>query len=430
MFLKLSVNSIFFRRILLSFVSIFLMVFLLPLLANASNVRFNTFGTISSSLLNNDDIIPTNERGQPDTYNGKFSYLVDSLVGLQADSQFGQNFSATLQMVLKDRAEDSFKESIELACVSWKATSNLTFRVGRLGADFYMLSDYRNVGFAYLWQRPPIEFYGPVLLTNFDGADLSYSTSLESGQISIKVFSGYRKKAIIMEQNSKAVDTDSKAIIGVSLNYDTNDWRVHAGYATAKFGKDFSILHPVTSALNNPLVKTIWLQSPHLANEISAKDKRISFYSLGYAYDNNDWLVQAECGYLKSEWAPILSTKSAYLSVGKHIGSYTPYIVLSIVKPDEDAINITPPPEGYGLDELYNYTWSTLNDFIVDQKNCSIGLRKDIGPNMALKIQWDHIWINKDGAQGLFWVNNPEVLRRSKSTVDIVSVGLSWMFTL
>ena len=44
-------------------------------------------------------------------------------------------------------------------------------RVGRVGLPVFMISDYRNVGYANTMLRPPAEMYSQVPINSIDGVD-------------------------------------------------------------------------------------------------------------------------------------------------------------------------------------------------------------------------------------------------------------------
>lgn len=59
-------------------------------------------------------------------------------------------------MVGRDRLDNTFENSVEWAFLKGRLFPKLIVRAGRLGVDVFMLSEYRNIGFAYPWVRPPV----------------------------------------------------------------------------------------------------------------------------------------------------------------------------------------------------------------------------------------------------------------------------------
>jgi len=78
----------------------------------------------------------------------------DSLLGIQTDIRLTPDLDAGVQFVLRHQADMDIENSLHLAFLRYRFTPQVTVRAGRMGIDVYMLSDYRNVGFAYPWVRP------------------------------------------------------------------------------------------------------------------------------------------------------------------------------------------------------------------------------------------------------------------------------------
>ncbi len=56
-------------------------------------------------------------------------------------------------------------------------------RLGRLPLPVFLVSDFRQVGYANTWIRPPIEVYGQVPLDNVDGLDVLYNGERGPGEL-------------------------------------------------------------------------------------------------------------------------------------------------------------------------------------------------------------------------------------------------------
>jgi hypothetical protein len=64
-------------------------------------------------------------------------------------------------------------------------------RVGRTDLDVFLLTDSRNIGFAYPWVRPPIELYDLVPVTNSDGIGFSYRLPVAGGSNTVEASIGH-----------------------------------------------------------------------------------------------------------------------------------------------------------------------------------------------------------------------------------------------
>ena len=394
----------------------------------ARRFRFGTFGTLGL-VYDSSDFHLQRDLGQPDTFHGRYSLLLDSLIGAQVDFKVMDRLDATVQMVAKERPEQTLEESLEWAFLRWSPDDNLMIRAGRLGLDLYLLSDYRNVGYAYLWQRPVVEFYNLLWINNFDGGDISYRFRLGNGNMQAKLFGGVMHRSIELVRAKGANDFEY-SMIGGKVSYENENLRISAGYGHT------TILNNMKDSVSlmNPLlsVTSIWPQAAAISDRVSSKNKMFNFFSVGASYEDKDWVIQGEFGYLESNWSSLPSTLSGYLSVGHHFDDFTPYIVLAAVKSvGSTAYNPPPPVTGdkatdAGLTTLYNAASSFTKGIRVDQRTISLGLRWDFYHNMAMKFQWD---LSEVGAAegGLWWKPVPASLSE-KTYVNLLSTSLNFAF--
>lgn len=390
--------------------------------------RLSGFGTLGAVNNSRKTLHAQRDFGQPDTFDGHWSWRMDSLLGLQANAALAPTVDAVVQLVLKERAEQTLEDSFEWAFLGWRPTPEWTLRAGRLGADFYLLSDYRNLGFAYLWQRPPVEFYGPLLLHRFDGADLTYRFPLDRGLLRARLFGGKSKHNIEIASGLDAGKLELTDLWGASLTYESERWQLKAGLVrfriedTPKTIEDLGLLE----ALGSPLIQSLWTQAGSYGANLSMAGRRLGFYSLGAAYDDNRWLVSGELGYLRSDWAPLRDTLSAYLSVGRRLGDLTPYVMLAMASPLERETRIVGPAPAFLADPsiaaLYEGTLGLYDAANMDQRTLSLGLRWDARPNLALKFQWDHVEIKRSG---LWWDGGTQI---HDTSADLLSASLNWIF--
>ena len=395
------------------------------------NWRFTSFGTLGFAHTQGDDLLAQHDLTQPQTFVNDNSWKLDSLIGAQVSADLTKTVSATVQGVVKSRLEPSLNHSIERAFVGWQATPTLSFHGGRLRQDFYMLADYRDAGFAYLWMRPPIEFYGPVLLNSLDGVDAVYNHPLDGGVLSLRVVAGHSKPNL--RTNVAEVATlEFKDIYGLSVGYESDQWRLKAGAARLTFAANTDAIQRLADALSNPAVQTVWPGAQNYADRVTLPGKTIGFYSAGASYENL-WQLSGEIGYITSDWDPLPDTLSAYLSVGRHIGTVTPYVLLARIRPTQDTSAFTAPQTipipaiNAQLTSLYDGLNGSMHLWRFDQHTVSVGARWDVYTNLALKLQWDHSEINADS--GGLWQREPFASNLAPAaTVDLFSASLNWMY--
>src|SRR5688500_16146113 len=114
---------------------------------------------------------------QPDGagYTHDWAFGVDSRAALQVTASFTEKLSAVVQVISEQHYDGSYTPTVEWANIKYDVTPDFSLRVGRIVLPVFMGSDYRKVGYANPWVRPPIEVYGHLPLSNNEGVDASYS---------------------------------------------------------------------------------------------------------------------------------------------------------------------------------------------------------------------------------------------------------------
>jgi hypothetical protein len=294
-----------------------------------------------------------------------------------------------------------------------------------------MLSDYRDVGFAYLWMRPPPEFYAPAYLQGIDGLDVVYRSPLGSGSVVARLFGGINERDLVLD--GAGTNTVQLAPVwGASVTFEDEQWRLKLGGALLRFDNQLEGIQPLTTALQNPGLQAVWPDAAMYADDLNVNGKVFGYYSLGASYDDNRWQLSGELGYIDSEWEPVPDVRSAYLSIGRHIGTVTPYVLLATVRSAHDAPDLPLPPttSNPNIDAQLLYLQSAVQTVFqvlrFDQDTVSVGARWDVHPNIALKLQWDHTEIKAMGA-GL-WSNQTGTQPAPAGTVNLISASLNWMY--
>jgi len=130
---------------------------------NTEKLRVSGFGTLGMTYAGK-NTFGVQKDYIHDPQFGDVSILTDSVFGLQIDYSLTRNLNATIQAVAEDRIRQNFNTIVDWAYLSYQPTHNTVVRGGRMGVDLFMLSEYRNVGFAYLWTHPVVEFYKQISL--------------------------------------------------------------------------------------------------------------------------------------------------------------------------------------------------------------------------------------------------------------------------
>lgn len=341
---------------------------------NYGEVNVSGFGTFGYARINTNDaefIRPNQERGAGKTFkNG-----IDSNLGIQATSQLAEKLSVVGQILVRKDATDEFGAELAWAFAKYKINDNLSVRLGRIGLPAYMISDYRNVGFANTMIRPPSEVYSQVPFNHIDGIDATYSTNVGDIFVTGQLALGRAKAEVAGFGDIKATD---EVALNISAEYGPLTLRV------GRVSADINMTE--ATALNGLLatLKTVGLNN--VANELSVVDKKGTFTSVGATFDHKNYLVQAE--YAKRKTNSFISdTSSWYVMGGYRMGNFLPYVSHGSLKQDSEH-NSTIPAVGQLLPLAYGVRTVLSQD---EQTSNTIGIRWDFKKSAALKVQIDQI---------------------------------------
>ena len=78
---------------------------------------------------------------------------------------------AGVLLISEQRLDNTYRPRVEWANLKYQVTPELALRVGRIALPMFLTADYRKVGYAYPWVRPPVEGYGSLPISSSDGVD-------------------------------------------------------------------------------------------------------------------------------------------------------------------------------------------------------------------------------------------------------------------
>jgi hypothetical protein len=317
-------------------------------------------------------------------FNDHISFDSDSIAGLQSRFIVSDNADLTLQLVA--RAADDWQLEAEWAFLRYQITDNLSFRSGRLRLPVYLFSESLEVGFSYPWVRPPTEVYS-LPISNYEGIDLLYSTTLGDWTQQLQVFAG----------NDNDDDLQADRLFGGNLTLNSGPWTFRASASDFAFEIDTSEFSTVQRT----------------------EDDGGSYYTLAGMYDNGEWLLVSEISTFDSNQTNIFRDSDAgYITVAKYMGAWTPHLTFA-------KSYTTSEPEPYDLfgipgisSELLTFTGTSY----------TTGLRYNLTASSSVKLEWTHY--NKlDGTGGLW--NNLRfgaIVPQTIDDIDIYSLVIDAVF--
>jgi hypothetical protein len=322
-----------------------------------------------------------------------------------------------VQVISEQRYNNSYLPTVEWANIKYQFTPDLSIRVGRIALPTFLVSDYRKVGYANSWVRPPGEVYNLAPYTNSDGVDGSYRVRF--GEFTNTVQGTYGSSESKFPAGDRVTAQDMR---GISDTVEFGASSVHLAYF--KTNVTIEALKPYFDGFSQ-----FGPEGIALANKYLADDKPFTFVGLGTSYDPGGWFVTGEWSSASTD--SILGDSSAwYASGGYRIDKFTPYLAYAQVKRNSNTsdpglnVSTLPPEPAATATELNGALNAVLGSFAI-QKTITIGTRWDFMTNTDLKLQFEHIRIGA-GSNGVLVNIQPGY--RTGGTVNVFSATLDFVF--
>lgn len=392
---------------------------------------YGTLGVAYSSE-DNADFISTSTQPQGVGYSDNVTFDVDSRTALQIDARFTERLSGVVQIISESNYNNTwdgdpnerYHPSLEWANLSYKVTDNITLRGGRIVLPFLAVSDYRKVGFANHWLRPPVEVYGAIPFTTSDGGEATWRANVGSGINTLRAHYG--------EQTLRGGGVDAQSeIAGVNNTFERGSLSVRAAWMRA----EFVALYPIT--VFDSLANLLTLSGAPTAREAArmaqqynpVNEQSVDVYDVGATYDPGKWFVMGEVMVIDSDGI-VPSSTGGYVSGGWRWNAFTPYATYSmrdakdrdeVQMPGVAPTQIPAPFRGavMGLSAAANGILGGDSS----QQTLSLGVRWDFYKNFDLKVQYDYVDPEFSGT-----LINVQPGFEMGSNVNVVSVAVDFVF--
>jgi hypothetical protein len=377
-----------------------------------SNLSLRGFGTLGVARSSSDQAEFVRDLSQPKGISNHWSARNDSVLGVQANWQATQSLELVGQVVSRYHYDDSHDPELMWAFAKWEPDARVSFRAGRIGADFMMLADSRLVGYSYLPVRPSADFFGPLFFSHFDGADATLTLPLANGLVRGKLFAG--------ATHEKATgapgiwDTSGSPVGGFVLDYLTGPWQLRASATSIRFPNDINFTQLQTG------LRTAGAAAA--ADLLSTRNTTTWYYSLGAVYDDGPLQIQGMLNSIRHETAVFQNSHAGYLLAGYRMGEWTPYAGVSWWK-SRFRDETTGLPDAAPFDELNQGFDYVMRASTSNQQTYTLGMRWDLKQDMALKMQWDAIR-GKASSRFPFATSKPGWNGRT----DVLSLSFDFVF--
>jgi hypothetical protein len=333
---------------------------------------------------------------------------VDSNFGIQGTATINDWLSFTAQGLARKNARDSYGAELSWAFAKFKVSDEVAIRVGRIGMPVYMISDFRQVGYANTMIRPSREVYGQIYGDSYDGIDAMVQHNFGDTTVTAQIGVGTMSAKITDNNRIKY-----KPATTINIVAENGPFTVRFGRADAKVSVEDS------ESIDGLLAILRQVGMNKVADELSVTDVDGSFTSLGFTMDYKNILVQTEYAVRKTDSRSLPDTTSYYTMLGYRFGKFTPYYYYGNVKQDSARAYAGLPSSG-PLAPLSAGVNVAMKAGL--QSTHAAGLRWDFHKSAALKVQVDHIK-PRDGA-GPFLNVKPGF----SGSVNVYAAGIDFVF--
>lgn len=375
----------------------------------AANFRFSGFGSIGFTHADADGATFVRDITQPQgAGNHGLHWEQDTRLGVQGNLQLTDNLEAVAQIVSRYRQENNFDPEVTWGFLKYNHNDWLEVRAGRIGFDVYPGADTRDVGYSYLWVRPPIEYFGTLLFPYEDGGDIMVRQSIGNGLIRAKLYTGITRQRVnsLMQQREwlgglnlppigTVQDLNKSRVSGGFIEYQDIHWTARIGMANLDTKKEMPDNFGFGQILQGEIMQAMMGGNLPLAGALQAfgndarlADKQSTFKAINLAYEDGPLQTQLAFSRIDSDSAIVPDYKSAYISAGYRFGKLTPYLAAARISTKH---NDTPERLAQlgATPAITTMSRFMLNTGVMNRHSVSIGARYDIAQNLALKMQMD-----------------------------------------
>ena len=397
----------------------------LPLSAFAGdNWQFSGFGSLSMARLSDDNLTFL------DYDNKKWRYEGDTVLGLQLTGNLMDRLSLTAQVVSRGYDEydpDSFEPQLEWLFLAYQLDSQWRVRLGRMRTPHYMYSETIDVGYTYIWARPPIDVYATIMspFSHFDGADIQYLTTFNDMELDIRLFGGHINKT------RPTGEIEIEPMIGTDLRLQKGNYGLHYSlmYDRINVYRDYG--EAFTTALDQIITFAPEFQA--VKDGTFAKQNWYVYQALGLTWNGNRLSLNSEIFDIRNtDNGYTNDAHGGYLSAHTNLGSFTPYVVSGYFLNDfnPNALNVSEnsleqTPVGIPGLEAFDQLRVLTRDHIIrsnfGQRTWTLGVRYDAFSNVALKAEWQRFDFTA-GNSGQFTRTNNEAPGHIRLVTFIIDV--------
>ena len=368
------------------------------------------FGTLGAVVTRSDDL-QFRRVGVEAPSTKSVDFAPDSVMGVQTNFRLGDSAEAVLQVISRESPKNNYLPRASLAFLSYSPSPESTLRMGRLRLPIFMLSDSIDINYAHPWVRPPVEVYGLSPFSDLDGIDFFFRRRIKDVDVELHPYLGRSRIDIIQTGHSSL-----SHLRGLNIGLSSGALTLHAGYARARL--DMRWGDPFTSSLLDALHATP--SGERIIAEMQGSDAATSFTSAGFQWDGERWLLIGEYAARRAA-AFANSANGWHLTVGRHIGPFTPYLKFARTLQTSPIIS---DQFTAGQPALQRFNASRNGA----QRSFGAGLRWDLRRDAAFKMEFARTRTENDSWGAFFPSRDGATTRVGDRTINTLSVSIDVVF--
>lgn len=316
----------------------------------------------------------------------------DSLLGVQLDAKFNDQWAATTQVLIAPRTDDDsgVEPQFKWTFLSYRPTNDWLFRLGRLSLGGLLNQQNMDVGVSYDMARLPAEVYLLPSAYDFDGVSIAKTWSTTNYEITLDGSFGVQSRDLrTYENGSKAAVFVPGEISGGALVLTINDFdrtMVRAGWHMTEIEPDDS-----GGFANKFNFSTLGGDLYTFGEPEFTSNLRVSTFFLGTRLPMGAFLASGECTVvIPDDIDPAPPYIAGYVSVSRPWGNWTPYLTHARIWSTEmdnwrKVRGATPVPQFGGTQSVLDNAASTM--FVYDQSSWMLGASYAFTPKQKLKAE-------------------------------------------
>ncbi len=352
--------------------------------AMAVDYGLSAFGTLGAAVSDNTIVYQR-------YIDNNGTLLRDSLLGVQLDVKFSDQWSVTSQLIAAAATDEDNKvePQVKWTMLSYRPTNDWLIRAGRLSFGGLLNQQNLDVGVTYDMARLPNEVYLISSAYDFDGVSIVKTWNTDDYEITLDgTFGTQNREYRAYENGSKDSDYFSGDVTGGGLVLTVTDYgqtMYRAGWSGNEVDTDEDGF--LTEFNYIPLgYGRYTLGRPTYSSGIT-----VNTFFLGARIPLGGFLISAEAtAVITNDVDPAPNTVGAYLNIARKIGDWTPY--LTYAQSWTDGLDTWRKVRGATAVPQLGVTQTAIDDAasqmaVFDQNSWMLGTSYAFTPKQKIKAE-------------------------------------------